>query len=61
MIKQKFQDILTTEMDRKEFLQKAGVAMLGIAGISTISKTLISSFSKNSSKSGGYGSSPYGR
>ncbi len=62
MVKQKFQDVLATEMDRKEFLKRSGIVLLGVAGVSTISKTLLDVFSgKKSQKRGGYGASFYGR
>jgi hypothetical protein len=62
MVRQKFQNVLVTEMDRKEFLKRSGVVLLGIAGVSTVSKTLLDVFSgKQSHKRAGYGTSPYGR
>jgi hypothetical protein len=62
MVKQTVQHVLQTEMDRKEFLKRSGVVLLGVAGITTISKTFFSAFSsKTATKPAGYGTSPYGR
>jgi hypothetical protein len=62
MVKHKVQHVLQTEMDRSEFLKRSGVVLLGVAGITTISKTFFNAFSnKSSAKPAGYGASPYGR
>lgn len=60
------QSLLKKDMTRKEFLQTAGAAILGIVGLTAFLKNL-DKFAGNqtktlsNSKKTGYGSSPYGR
>ncbi len=55
-----FENLLETEVDRREFLAYAGAAALGILGISSVLKVLTQSPSNKRHVSGGYGSSTYG-
>ena len=57
--------LLEQEMDRREFLVRVGVSVLGIVGVTNILKSLSGSDDPRraltgSSKSGGYGASVYG-
>ena len=61
------QELLSKEMNRKEFLQVMGAAILGLIGISGFLSNL-NKFAKTQTKpqpkqsiSSGYGSSAYGR
>lgn len=58
------QQLLETEMDRKEFLTYLGASLLAVVGISGLLKALAPPTKQNNSQSNsrtGYGSSPYGR
>jgi predicted tellurium resistance membrane protein TerC len=52
--------VLSTEMDRKEFLRYSGAVILGLVGVSALTKSLKSAIIPKSQKKG-YGKSPYGR
>ncbi len=58
------QQLLETEMDRKEFLAYLGASILAVVGISGLAKTLLPTANKQSSaqsnKKVGYGNSTYG-
>ena len=60
------QELLSKEMNRKEFLQVMGAAILGIIGISGF-LSILNKFAKTQTKqpkqnvTSGYGSSAYGR
>lgn len=59
----KFDELLTRELSRKEFLQYIGLALLGITGILGVLKSLQLHDGKISNQRGiktGYGSSTYG-
>lgn len=61
-IQDNFENILETEIDRREFLAYCGATLLGVFGISSVIKALTqapSSKTKNNIP-GGYGSSTYG-
>lgn len=64
------QSILSTKMDRKEFLMYAGALFVTFTGIGAISKTLLKSLPQSQQNAGsvankgsvsGYGMSPYGK
>lgn len=60
----KTQELLQQEVSRKEFLKYAGIAMLGLIGISGMIQNLNKALSsqRSSQKIGkGYGASAYGR
>jgi hypothetical protein len=57
------QDLMTKDMNRKEFLAHVGGAMLAVIGITGIVKKLADPYGKTTSNvaaTGGYGSSAYG-
>jgi hypothetical protein len=54
-------DLLSTEMDRKEFLLYLGAATAGLLGLSTILKIITQPAEKHRQSSGGYGNSVYGK
>lgn len=62
-----FQDILTKEMSRKEFLQHIGIFLVGAVGIAAVVGhfSKLSTYNPNTSKqissNSGYGSREYGR
>lgn len=57
----KFSELTTKEMDRKEFLQNAGVGALLLVGGGMIARALgLSLADTGRSQSAGYGSSVYG-
>lgn len=56
----KLSELTTKEMDRKEFLQNAGIGLLLIAGGGVIARALGIGGSTKKSSSAGYGSSAYG-
>lgn len=56
-----FENLLETEVDRREFLVYAGATLLGVLGISGLLKSLTQSpSSRKNATAGGYGSSTYG-
>ncbi len=57
-IRQPFDQLLSKEVDRREFLAHVGAAGLGIIGVTSIIKALTGSQTKKSSS--GYGGSSYG-
>jgi hypothetical protein len=63
-IKKEIDTILKKELSRKEFLQVAGAAFLGIVGVTGFMQNLHKLLGKKDidkvASSGGYGSSPYG-
>ncbi len=69
MIKQQLNQLLDKEVDRKDFLKHVGVAIIAVAGVSTLMSNLTSLQGSSSTKgvnSGtksthGYGLSAYGR
>lgn len=66
MIKQQVNQILAKEVDRKDFLKHVGVAILAVAGVSTVLSRLGSIQPANGGGKGvngisGYGMSAYGR
>lgn len=56
--KKQLEQLLSKQVDRKEFLTHVGAAGLGIIGVTGLLKALNDSQSKPHSS--GYGSSPYG-
>lgn len=57
------QQLLETEMDRKEFLSYLGASLLAVIGISGLIKSIASSLEPTTSKSttkAGYGGDTYG-
>lgn len=66
MIKQQISQLLDKEVDRKEFLKHVGMALVAVAGVSTVVSNLTSLQTKGNSSAGqngrhGYGLSSYGR
>lgn len=61
-IQDKFENLLETEVDRREFLAYCGAALLGVLGVSGLIRTLTQSSSSITKErtAGGYGSSTYG-
>lgn len=61
-IQNQFENLLDTEVDRREFLAYCGAALLGVLGVSGMIKTLTqySPSPENQKAIGGYGSSTYG-
>lgn len=59
-IQDHFENLLETEIDRREFLAYVGAALLGVLGVSSLLKILTQTPSNKKSASGGYGSSTYG-
>lgn len=57
---QKFSEITTKEMNRKEFLQNAGIGALVLVGGGLVFKALGVPVGKSKNQSAGYGSSAYG-
>ncbi|MEX0668424.1 MAG: hypothetical protein WD061_01620 [Candidatus Saccharimonadales bacterium] len=55
-------DLLTKEMDRKQFLKHLGIGVLSISGISAALRNMTFESSSNKEQQpSGYGSSPYGK
>ena len=62
MVKQQIEKVLTTEMDRKDFLKHVGLAVVAVAGVGSLLSALGRFGQVHSSRSSnGYGGSPYGR
>ena len=61
-IQHHFENLLETEVDRREFLAYCGATFLGVLGVSGLIKALTQSNPSTSRRttSGGYGSSTYG-
>ncbi len=59
-IQNQFENLLESEIDRREFLAYAGATLLGIFGISSLLKILTLSTPNKKQVSDGYGSSTYG-
>lgn len=60
-IQDQFENLLETEVDRREFLTYAGATLLGVFGVSSLIKTLTQSTPhKKHAASNGYGSATYG-
>lgn len=57
-IKNQIDEFMQTDMDRKEFLAKVGVAGLAVFGVSNVIKGLVDS--PRPRRGGGYGGSAYG-
>lgn len=56
-----FENLLETDVDRREFLAYCGATLLGVLGVSGLLKALSQTNpNKNRSVSDGYGSSTYG-
>lgn len=58
-MKQQLNQLLTKEMDRKDFLKYTGSIILTVIGVTGLMRTVLQHQSFQS-KSHGYGSSPYG-
>ena len=63
MIKQQARTLLEKEVDRREFLQHAGVAFLALIGLTGLisSLTKLQTGDDQPSSPNGYGTSSYGR
>lgn len=60
-IQHQFENLLETEVDRRELLAYAGATFLGVFGVSSLIKTLTQSTpTKKKAAYNGYGSSAYG-
>lgn len=62
MIKKQVDAVLDSTMDRKTFLKNVGIAVLALAGVTTMLSTL-GQFNRSGNKQtgGGYGNTSYGR
>lgn len=69
MIKQQINKLLDAEMDRRDFMKNAGLAVLAVTGVTTVLKSFTQIGSNTpaaktaataQANSYGYGSSPYG-
>lgn len=71
MYKQKLDEILSSELSRKEFLRAGGVLILTLVGLPALLETLHKNFSSKGRKpnlgassknlANGYGARPYGK
>jgi hypothetical protein len=60
-IQNQFENLLDTELDRREFLAYLGATVLGVLGISSLLKLVTGpAAKKRSTTPGSYGSSTYG-
>ena len=63
MLKDKMNQLLEQEMDRKDFLKHVGITVIALSGATAVFKALSTNPQKSSTnapKSMGYGSSAYG-
>ena len=56
-----FNELLTKEVNRREFLITAGLVLLTVTGISGVIKSLTSLTDQQQTQSKGFGSGPYGQ
>ena len=63
MLKDKMNQLLEQEMDRKDFLKNVGIAIVGLVGISSVLSAFGQFGQKQSTdkQSRGYGNTAYGR
>lgn len=58
------QDLVATDMDRREFLVYLGAVILVVTGLASLAKTVVPTapaISKRGAEPVGYGGRPYGR